>query len=289
MRRLEHLIKDVRFNSDNIETSRFDDINLLKIFNDAQSMIQSLIVKRDSSGKYFPGTDLVNIVASTEEYSLPTDAFAENFISSVSTLLSNSLYDPLPLITLKEKNIKIGYIISGSVVILSPLPSSSITDGLQIKYVKKLPTLSYRVGRIQSYISATSITLVAGYVDTDFTEYEDFVTVVDVNGVVKQAGIRVALFAGGVITTTDALTGIAANDYVVVGKYATSHSGLPDVCEGILTSLVNRMMFAYSASSEFNIESMLTADQRAIIEDLFARADHDVKYPPVTNGEFLNY
>jgi len=71
MRRLELLINDVRFNTDNVKDSRYSDIRLLKLFNDAQRAIQKLIHTRDTNGRYFSRDVIIDLVGAQELYSMP--------------------------------------------------------------------------------------------------------------------------------------------------------------------------------------------------------------------------
>lgn len=292
MRRLELLINDVRFNTDNVKTSRYPSIRLMKFFNDAQREIQSMIVTNDEVGKHFIGDDTIDTVTDQEAYDLPSDIFASSYVLSVGYSLDQSQsphYTPLDQISDKERGTRLGYVLRNSQLLMSPIPATAMTDGLRVDYVRKLYTLSIRIGSIASYISSTSITLAVGFSTETITDYEDYVTVVDSNGVIKQSGIRLTSYAAGVVGTSTALTGIAVGDYVVLGRVASSHSELPDICEGVLTAMVEKAIQRVDASTEFNWADLITQDQKDSILAVFQGADHDSKTPPITNHDYLNY
>lgn len=293
MRRLELLIKDVRFITDNIDTTRYPSINLIKFFNDAQREIQSIITVNDSPGKWFIKSTIQNLVYGQEEYDLPTDIFALSYILDVGRAMNQGadiVYYPLKMISDKELRREVGYVLSNNKLLLSPLPNVNLADGLRIKYVKQLPTLSIRVGQISSFTSGVSIQLGAGFITDQITDYDDFITVVDINGVIKQSEIRATAYntGTGLISTSTTLTGIVAGDYVVIGKVATSNSELPDICESVLTSMVEKAIQKSDASEEFNWADLVSKEQRAAIIALVAGAQHDTMYPPITDEDYLN-
>lgn len=295
MRRLEHLINDVRFNSNQTDTNRFSDIRLVKLFNDAQKAIQAIIFMADSGASIFDTEDTQDLVSDQESYALPSDIYAVSSINSVSIVSDNHVsssrefYTPLRQLSVKERRRGWGYIISGSNILLSPIPMSGVTDGLKINYVKRLPTLSFRIGKVGSFISATSITMTSATTQ-DITAYDDYVTVVDANGVIQQSSILVTGYntGTGVISTSTVLTDVAANDYVVLGKIATSHPQLPDETESLLTRYVERSIFAIDSSIDINESAVFTQEERDLIIALFEKKDHDVKYPPITNSTYIN-
>lgn len=293
MRRLELLINDIRFNADQINTSRYPSQRLMKFFSDAQRELQSLIVSNDAANKWFIKAKIQDLSYGVEEYALPDDIFALSYVLDVKRAYNQGadiVYYPLIKISDKELRRASGYSLAGNSFFISPLPTINLASGIQIKYVKQLATLSLRWGVISSFTSGVSIQLGAGYLTTQMTDYDDFVTVVDKDGVIKQSGIRVTGYntGTGLVSTSDTLTGIAAGDYVVVGKLATSHSELPDVCEGVLTSMVERAIQRTDASQEFTWASLVTQEQKAAILAVVAGAQHDVMYPPITDEDYLN-
>lgn len=287
MRRVEHLINDIRFNSNQLDTNRFSDIRLLKLLNNAQRAIQNALFTSDMSDHILKKTALIDTIADQEEYDLPTDIYAHSSISTVKRAInsSNSSYVVLNQISDKETRNQMGYTVFNDKLIISPIPNVSITSGIKVFYQRKLPTLSIRIGQIDSYISGTSITLKSGYSNATIGDFDDYITVVDSNGTIKQSGIKFTTYASGVISTSDSLTSIAADDYVVLGEYATSHPQIPDPCEDLLTSHVERSIYAVDSSSDVQFSS----EEMAMIRDLFQKKDHDVKHPVIIDNLYLNF
>lgn len=292
MRRLELLINDIRFNSDNLKTTRYPNIRLMKLFSDAQRELQSMIVTNDANGKWFIKTATQDLVYAQEAYDLPTDIFALSYVLDVARAMSqgvDQVYWPLRLLTDKELRRELGYVLSNNQVLMTPLPTVNLSSGLRIKYVKQLPTLSIRVGLVSALSSGVSIT-VSGAIQEAITAYDDFVTVVDINGVIKQSNIRMTGYnqGTGVISTNTVLTAVATGDYVVVGRLATDHSELPDVCEGVLTGMVEKAIQRIDASQEFNWADLVTQEQKLAVLKVVQGAQHDNMYPPITDEDYLN-
>lgn len=297
MRRIEHLINDIRFNANQEDNNRFSDLNLLKLFNDAQRAIQAIVFMSDTATHIFEKNQIYDLVSLQEEYDLPSDIYAQSSVTAVGRAINNGnaqaiiYYQPLRQITEKELRKELGYLIRGNKLVLSPIPQNGYTNGLKLTYARKMPTLSHRIGIISSFTSGTSIQLGAGFETTDITNFNDYITVVDKDGVIKQSGIFITGYniTTGLISTSATLTGIAANDYVVLGQYATSHSELPDECEPLLTNFVERRIFSIDSSPDVADSSLFTNEEKELISMLFSQKDHDVKYPPVTDDTYINF
>lgn len=297
MRRLEQLINDIRFDSNQEDTNRFPSIRLMKFFNDAQRQIQAIIFMADSGSEVFQKEALYDLVANQEEYALPSDIYAQSSVSYVGRSVGNSVdgatryYVPMRKITEKEIRKQFGYAIRGSTLLVSTIPQSGVTNGLRVIYTRKLPTLSLRVGKISSFVSGSSIALAAGFLTNDITLYDDFITVVGADGTIKQSGIALDGYntGTGAITTSTALTGIAVDDYVAVGSYATTHPDIPDEAESLLTSFVERKIYAVDSSPDIGDSEIFTQEEKDIILKLFEKKDHDVKYPPIVDDTYLNF
>lgn len=293
MRRVEHLINDIRFNSNQTDRNRFPDIRLMKFFNDAQRAIQAIIFSSDTGGTVFDTDYTTDLVADQEAYDLPYDIYAVSSINSVGiapnhiSAPENYRYVPLRQLTTKERRSQLGYIIKNNQVLVSPEPKSNITNGLRVSYVRKVPTISIRVGKITSFTSGVSITL-SNFISEDITAYSDYITVVSADGTIKQRKIEVDSYIAGTISTTTALTGISNGDYVVIGEYATSHSELPEETESLLTLFVERKIYGVDSSMDISDSNVFTNEEKDLILTLFEKKDHDVKYPPITSDLYIN-
>lgn len=303
MRRVDLLINDVLFNTNKVNTNRFPPIRLVKYFNDAQDVIAGIIVANSKMPKFFIKEDFIDVVSGTELYDLPTDIYSQSSINSVARQFGESVtdpyYSPLKMITEAERRIGAGYAIQGKKILISPLPSSNIGDGIRINYIKKPKKLSIRVGKIQSLPASNKIKLQAGFVSEQIADYDDFFCIVDsegnyltdVNGNEIYTGKSLESFnvTSGVITTTGVIDTDAIGKYVVLGKMSTDTSELPDNCEKLLGDLVERKIQAVDSSSDVQIQDMLTKEEIIQIVDMFKDNDRDTKYPPVVDTTYLSY
>ena len=82
MRRIEHLINDVRFQT-NEQSNRFSNLKFNKIFNDAQTEIVRIINMRSSENTFFSQIYATDLVSNQSCYPLPSDVYARNSINSV--------------------------------------------------------------------------------------------------------------------------------------------------------------------------------------------------------------
>lgn len=294
MRRIELLINDVRFNTNNEGINRYSSIRMIKFFNDAQRTLQSLIHTHDTNGKYFVRETFLDLVVNQESYNMPVDIFADNAITGVARLVTTSsidYYTPMRQLTEKERRKEFGYIPQGATVIVSPVPNILLNNGLRINYTYRIATLSLRVGKIASKIDGTSVQLAAGWLTDDITLFEDFFCVVGADGVIKDRGFALDGYnaSTGLISTSSTLINGAIGDYVVIGLEATSHSELPDVCEQILTNFVERKIQAVDSSEEIKDINFLTQEELESIKRLFVDVEQDVKYPPIADDTYLNF
>jgi hypothetical protein len=80
------------------------------------------------------------------------------------------------------------------------------------------------------------------------------------------------------------LTTSAIGTYVIPGKYATSHSQLPDECEKIfLEVLERRIAQRQSQTDTMSIIAPLTAQEEKLIDDVFAKGSDDNLVPPIVD------
>lgn len=297
MRRIEHLINDIRFNTNQTDTNRFSDIRLIKLFNDAQRAIQAIVFMSDMGSTVFEKKSLTDIVLQQEEYDLPSDIYAVASVNAVLRAVNNSNVDavqyfsPMRRITSKELRKQFGYTLRGNKLIISPIPQTGQINGLQVLYTAKLPTLSIRIGQIASFISGTSIKMKSGASIEDITQYDDFITVVSSSGVIKQSAIEMSGYSIGsrLISSPTLLTDVAVNDYVVIGTYGTSHPELPDEAEALLTTFVERKMNAIDSSPDIADTEVFSQDEKNLIMRLFEKKSHDVKYPPIVDDTYMSF
>ena len=295
MKRIEQLINDVRFHTNEDKGSRFSDSRFNKLFNDAQEEVQRIIHTSSQDSRFFVKEELITAVYSQEEYALPLDIYSVNAVNSIARLVQQQsigydYYKPLPQVTDKERRKEFGYIIQGSNYLISPVPRSNLFNGIRVNYTAKLPDLSFRFGQIKSIITNT-IRLKTGYADQDILDYDDYITVVDKFGVQKEAG----LFVDGYDTNTGKITlsaapsaSVLADDYVLIGKNSTTNPQLPDSVEPFLTRFVERSVFYINSSKDIQNSDIFSEREKDDIIMLFSKIDKDTKYPPIVDNTYLN-
>ena len=286
MRRLEHLILEVRSATSNKSISKISQQDMVNYFNRAQDSIQAIAMLVESGARLLSTTYTTNLVQNQESYDLPSNILASNSVTSVRLSQSNDQYFPLDRIIDKERQRGYGYAIIANKLYVSPTPNWNAVNKLEITYQKKVNRLGVRSGTIQSYSSGTGvITLAAGY-STEIGTYDDFFCVVDSSGNIINENLPIINFNAGSLTTTAGLT-IANGNYIVCGKYATTHSELPDFCEGFMLSYVERKIQASESSSDLSSAGMFTSEEAQIIKDMFSTGSKDAMYPPITNTDYL--
>lgn len=291
MRRIEQLIQDVKFQS-NEQSNRFTPISFNKIFNDAQTEIARIINVKSSTNTLFVGTYMTNLVAKQSVYDLPSDVYADNSINSVLRKVTNgqsanNYFQPLRLVTFKEVGKTSGYIIQNNTIVLSLMPNTNTTDGLVVEYTKRIPTMSVRVGQISS-INGQIIKMKNLSTDEDITLYDDYFSIVSRDGEIIDKDMIIDSYKEGKINTSSTITG-QVGDYVTVGGYSTTNSFLPVECEKYLTIFAQRMIhYINSSRQDMDAATVFTAQEKSDIMELFADADNDVSYPPIVDSTYLN-
>ena len=293
MRRISQLVKDIRFNTNNIDSNRFNDLSLIKLFNDAQKQIQAIIFMEDTGAKQFVKEVTADLEYGVELYDLPSDIYSVNSVNSIARAVNEgsvNYYTTLRLLSEKERRKSFGYALQGSKYLISPYPRINLVDGVRINYVKKLPDLSPRIGRIKAFTSESFIKMESGFIEGDITEYNDYVSIVNKDGEIKHDTIYIDSYnsESGRINTSSAFADASVGDYIVIGKVATSHSELPENCEPLLTSFVERKIQAIDSSSDLNSADVYTEEEKNTIRSLFAKSEHDAKYPSIVDDTYLN-
>lgn len=286
MRRIEHLILDIRSSTSNKSISKISQQDMVNYLNRAQDAVQSIAMLVDNGARMLYGTYRTSIVQNQESYALPSNIYSSNAISAVRMSLGSNQFFSIDRITDKDRQRSYGYTLIGNNIFLSPAPMWNAQNILEITYQRKINRLGIRSGSVQGYVSETGvITLNAGY-SSDIGTYDDFFCVVDSDGTIVNENLPIISFNAGSLTTLQGLT-IANGNYIVCGKYATTHSELPDFCESFLLSFVERKIQAIESSSDVSTAGAFTQEEAQIIRDLFSTTSKDAIYPPITNTDYL--
>lgn len=292
LRRLERLITEARLSSNTQDVDVMSDALCVLYANRVQSMIEDRIFMSNSANNIFMTSKDYTIVANTTDYDLPFDIYARSAIKSVNVVRTSTygfLNDKVPFISESENGNKYGYSIKESQVVFNL--QRNIVDPCRVNYVRKIPTLGKRFGTTISAAGAGTITV--GATTDDILDIDDYFSTVDANGVVKTRGNKILTYtkATGVLTFTvgtsvpDTGSNIPANgEYVIPGKYATSHSQLPDECEKLfLEVLERRIAQRQSQVDTMSIIAPLTAQEEALIDAVFAKGSDDNLVPPIVD------
>lgn len=273
---------------------------LVDLFNEGQHILHGIIYA--DAPEMFVKTASQDIVADQESYTLPTDAFLGTNIISVEYKYSSSdnRYYKLEKASLHERHHVSGnpnrYLQHKNAILLNPVPSTSVTDGLRITYEYRIPELDVRRGKISSVDSATNPTSIT---ITDNAKADlmlgadaaaEYITVVDKDGNIRMDEIAVSAYdsSTGVITcsvSAGASESIAADDYVVIGKRATTHSEMPDFCEAFLTKYVEHGILELLGHPGASNAGIRLAQLQAQISDVFADFNADITRIPELDSD----
>lgn len=280
MRRIEHLINDVKF-STNEQSNRFPNARFNRLFNDAQQEIQRLVHISNTDSKFFASEATQAIVSGQRIYNLPSDIYTESSLNSVH-IGDSYLKSEWP-----KLRHNVDYKIIGKTIDL--LYEMVIQKTLKIKYTKKLAELATRVGKIATEVAGV-ITLTGFDAKIDITDFNDYFCIVDKDGGIIDQEMDIVSYvpATGVLTTSSTVTA-GAGDYIVLGRVATTNSALPDACEKYMMMYVERMVhYINSSRGDMEAAGVFSAEEKSDIELLFAKNENDVKYPPITDNNYLN-
>lgn len=271
--------------------------------NDAQMRLYNLIQQCRPS--LFLKQSYIDTVAGQAEYTLPTDVFLKhNLVTVHFTPNGNAqLYYPLdqryPRNEVSIRALPDSYFLRAGKLVLSPLPMTGYTNGLRITYQYTIPTLDIRRAKITSVnTGAGTLTLTDDSTLTTENEDElsngwvDYICVVDKDGtLIDQARALSSYNSTTKVLTLTSLSGsaAAANQYVVFGNYATTHSQLPDVAERYLVEYMTLRAQASDTSSEVAVTSPILRSIEQEIISAVENLEEDIFAVPLLDTQFLNY
>jgi len=298
MRRLELLSQEVRQTTDTEDIESINTYELMRYFRDAQRTIQKIIFTVNPDAEMFQREQMYTPSSTDNRYNLPSDIYANSAVTSLLSVDSTGrvLYT-IPKLSFREVRVKIGYALKGNQFILT---NPNQYRRVLMTYVYKLATPSYRLGQVSAVNAATGVVSVSGSTlidDTDFTEYYDRYSIVDSDGanLLDANGDRAAInlkltnYAGTSFTFQGDISAVSVGDWIVAGSDATTHMELPDECEPFLLAHVGRRIAAKLSSTDVQLDSLLTSEERADLEDLFANNVKDIFYPVSSDGYYLEY
>lgn len=307
MRSAEQLILVSRRSTGNLDFSEnagVQDEEFLQGLNDAQEEIHALI------NGLFPfilmGEKIQDITANVANYPIPSDCYMGTRIDHVEYSPSGIASDYYPIrkgYPRERINGQAGnpafYIRQGSELIIQPPPQSG--GKIRITYQRSIPILDKKRATVASVVltgsSITSLVLdTTQDLDAAALLEQNYITILDKYGSVKMDGIPVDAIdiATGIVTvspgfTFDASETIAAGDSVVRGKYASTHSQLPEICEKYLLEYCNMRIFMRDSSTDQGDVAKLMQKIEATLQKAFAEPDSDPNRIPIIDPSYLGY
>lgn len=278
---VERIIKEARL-STNIDSQDAVPDKLCVIYlNRIQSHIQDLIFNTNTEARHFKGSAIFNITPGYDTYQLPFDIYNNNSINNVQIRYSsgsNYSYTSLKRISEKRRGQDTGYYTYDDKIVLTPIPLT--TDTIVISYQKRLPTLGLKlgvitgiVGNVIAYTNSIGTTLI--------TDISDEFSSIDSSGsIITYNNIPINNTATSVEVSD--ISGFAVGQTIIAGSYACNKSRLPDECEKLLTSMLERMMLGRLSSKDIQISSMFTSEIIEQLRNVFAENSGDVFTPPVS-------
>lgn len=204
------------------------DTLILSYWNDALVFLQSRIIS------VYPGEFVAeyiqNTVANQEAYGVVDNVFVNNKWITVrfSEDGDPENFYPLPPAGMHQRDTRVGrvyqYIRKNGKCLLNRIPDTSRSK-LEINYYRAIDRLDIRRGKITTPAS-TSITLADDTdLDSNALSEAQFICTVNKYGVVKDYNIPVTSYnaTSRVISFASQTVNASANDYVVIGKYTTTH------------------------------------------------------------------
>jgi len=308
--RVELLINRVRRETENEEYTKntgIDTQEFIDFMNDAQKDLQSAIARQHQN--VFVKEKKYDIIPNQESYDLPQDIMIDNRVSYVWYSDTGQEKDNRQLKrgTLSERlfnrsNIPALYIRRSSKLLLSPIPSKNIPNGLTLNYVRNIPTLDIRRAKILSIVLDNNTNTITSFFldpNADFQReellLENYMCIVNVLG--DQTMRRIPF------TNIDAITGEVTVDpsfvfetgetaqagwYVVQGFDATNRSELSGQCEMYLVSYCCWKIFKRDSSADSTEATQELLSMRSEMVDLYSEVDDDTKTVPITDTQFID-
>ncbi len=280
MRRTEYLLTELRNSTDNVETSAIKDAELIGYFNYAQKLIQNLIFNLN------PKADIFKAVKdytynSLGEYTLPSDIFAVNALSSVQWIQSGYAYTIKRIDPVENTA---GYYTQDGKLVVKGFNNFDV----RVTYFKVLPKMDKRWGKVKTVNSAVSLVVDTGY-DVLASTVDDSITVVDKYGAQVLANIYIDSFTTDTWATTNALTGVTTANYVCMGANSVNASQLPDSCETYLIDYARSRIQTRNVYDDGGMQMNFSTAQKADIAALFANNQKDIEFPPITDYDSLDF
>jgi len=307
MRRVDLLISASRRATENEEftaTAGIQDSEFLEYLNNGQEEIHSIL--QSTFPSILTAYKEEQAVSQQEAYSMPRDLYLGTRIDMIEYSISGRTQDYYLLKKgqLKERlNTQAGnpafYIRRGDQILIQPKPQQS--GVIRWSYQRAIPKLDVRRGTVLSVTLDTvnrTITALSfdPSVDLDAAALmeEGFITIVDVSGTVKMRDIPVASVSQttGVVTLEPGFVykdgeTISVGNYGLKGKFSSTNSELPDVCEKYLLEYCNARILIRDSQTDSQEVGQILLKVQETLRLAFAEPDNDPDRIPLLDMQFL--
>lgn len=303
MRRVEHLIRQIRRETENVQTGISDGITdeeFLQYLNDAQRDLYHGIIAVHS--RAFTKTAFISTVMYQAEYDLPIDVYlAQRIVRIQHTQTGDPKnYINLDRATHGERINREGrprkYILEGKTLILDPYPNNSRANGIRFIYDPIIPKLDKRRTTVSAativsgVVSALTLDSADPAFDVDDWLEDDYLCVVDSQGTILAKGIQydsvdgsgVVTLSGGSHSLGDGET-IPLGSYVVRGSYASTHSTLQESCEDYLLGYGSWRIFKRDSSTDAAGKKQEIDELKGMLIQNYADNNDDPILVPITD------
>lgn len=309
MLRTDLLIDEARQATENVEFTTetgVQDSEYIRALNDAQDRIQSLIL--NAYPRMFQKQKVIDAVKDQETYDIPVDVFMDSRIEKLEYSINRQLSGYYKLdagVSDERLNSLSGnpsfYIRESKTVMLEPPPIQ--TGLIRFTYQRSFPRLDKRRGKVSAVTldgttkTITTLTLdptILTDVDISLINKVEYICIVARDGRIKMKGIPVVdvnSSTGDITVDTFSYEdgeSIAVGDYAVAGKYTTTHSELPDICERYLLRFTEWRILKRDSSNDALEEDKELQKMEAEIVESYRQADNDVKEVPVLDSQYLD-
>lgn len=314
MKSVDEIIKKARYRTKNANflyvpatgaySSGISTELFLDFLNDAQDRLQSIITQVNSN--LFVNYAEISLVGNQADYEVPDRVFGGTNILSVSyNSDNNSEYYTAPLSRGEPRNRAMVkgtpnyYVPYSGKIALGPIPDSSV-GRIKVEYYRELDDLDIRRGQLSAAPGAgATIVLAAAPVPDQYQiENSDYICISDRFGNVMMrngvflsynSGTRTITLAANVSTYLVSPYTLALLDkgFITCGKYTTTHSKLPDVCERYLKTYVQkRVMTSADDTTSMEEDEELVRIENDILTT-YHREDRDVRGIPIIDPELM--
>jgi hypothetical protein len=297
MKRLEFLINQVRRSTDNTDRNGVTDAEIIEYFNDGIEAIQAIIHSQNFKPDLFLSRQTYDFNFSTDSYDLPSDIYSTNAIMMVEVRFGssdvNEGFRPVKRITDMESVDFFGYYIRDNKIIFALSEQNTIKafDQFRVTYFRQLKRFDKRWAAVTSVTPGTPNTLSLSGTDTDLSNIDDIISIVDSNGNVIQSGLQVVSYSGlpASLTFTGATAGIGSGQFVVMGGLSSTHTELPESVKPYLLDYVRQRIYTRQNYGDAGKQITFTQASQQAIVSIFSNKSRDISEPPIIDLDYLGY